>query len=575
MNLFEKRISSAVDAPDVFPATSDKNNGPHRSLAGRRQNSPNAILHLPHDRDFLEAAYWLVLGRACDPIGLAGYMEALHNHVPRQTILRELSQSEEATKNRPSTEAARRRTLKAWLGFFLHRRILAPIRHLLRRVLLARFDSLDYRLNFVLEELSRRNDTLSQKLDDTGVVLSQRQEAMGEEVLRHRERIGGLERVIEKSETLAASRQESLIGYWDRLDAQSRTQIASLDQILKKNEILISESNTLRASLEPLRASLEPLRASLESLRASVEQANSAQSENALTIGSVVEQIGQLNRRTEELQKLSVDLRKRSRPPLVRAAQDLLVTEADGFILGIPGDEWRLAAYYAFRGVPEPGPIALFKSLVKQDMTVVDVGANIGIYSLHAAQILAGKGRVHSFEPVPKIHQILRDNIQVNGFLETGTVQLHQLAIADWEGRSEFAVFPSNWGHSTLFPGDRDADRITVDVRTLDQILGDARVDVVKIDAEGSELNVLRGMRNVIARNPGISILMEFGPSNLVRAKIAPQDLLDWLEANDISYARVDDLSGELMKTCQSELLAAFSTMLCLSPGTPAATGER
>lgn len=105
-------------------------------------------------------------------------------------------------------------------------------------------------------------------------------------------------------------------------------------------------------------------------------------------------------------------------------------------------------------------------------------------------------------------------------------------------------------------------------------MLGDARVDVVKIDAEGAELSVLRGMRNVIARNPGIRILMEFGPSNFVRANIAPEDLLSWLEANDIRYARVDDLSGELMKTCQSELLAAFSTVLCLSCGTTDSAGE-
>jgi hypothetical protein len=98
-------------------------------------------------------------------------------------------------------------------------------------------------------------------------------------------------------------------------------------------------------------------------------------------------------------------------------------------------------------------------------------------------------------------------------------------------------------------------------------------VDVVKIDAEGAELNVMRGMRNVIAHNPGIRILMEFGPSNLVHANVAPEELLNWLEANDINYARVDDVSGELLTTCQSELIAAFSTVLCLSPRTTSTAG--
>ena len=99
----------------------------------------------------------------------------------------------------------------------------------------------------------------------------------------------------------------------------------------------------------------------------------------------------------------------------------------------------------------------------------------------------------------------------------------------------------------------------------MDRMLGDSRVDVVKIDAEGAELSVLQGMQQVIERNPDIRILMEFGPSNLVRAKIDPQDLLCWLESNHLDYLKVDDLSGELRSIPRSELLSAFSTVLFLS----------
>lgn len=644
VNLFEKRISSALSAPDVFPPILD-NNGSQQSSAIHQQNYLNTILHLPNDRDFLEAAYRLVLGRACDPIGLARYMEALHNQVPRQTVLRELSNSKEASKTRPGTDA-RRQTVSARLHFLVQRHVLGPLRQLLRRVLLARFDSIDYQLNFVLEELSRRNDILSRKLDDTGVALSQRLDTMGEELHLHRTqspelsarlislaatsashqelfidycerltaqsgtiignnerhiikletllagyqkdligyceridarsaaRIGGMEQIIQKWEAASVSRQESLVGHCGRIEAQSETLIGDLERIIEKTETLITNSRMLGAQGEVVKAAFEELIRRSESLDGKVQQLNYFQQEHVETVATVVERIAELHSRTEGLHRLNLELQERNYPFLVRVGQGLLVTKADGFLLGIPEEEWRLAAYFAFRGVPEPGPVALFKTLIRPGMTVLDIGANIGIYSLHAAQILGPEGHLHSFEPVPKIHQILRDNIQVNGFLETGSVQLHQLALSDWDGRSEFAVFPGNWGHSTLFPGDREADRITVDVRKLDDMLGDARVDVVKIDAEGAELNVLRGMRNVIARNPGIRILMEFGPSNLVRANIAPEDLLDWLEANDISYARVDDLSGQLRKTCQAELIAAFSTVLCLSRGMTDSEGE-
>ena len=486
VNLFEKRISSALSAPDVFPAILDKN-GPQQSSVIHQQNYLNTILHLPNDRDFLEAAYRQVLGRPCDPSGLARYMEALHNQVPRQSILRELSNSKEAVKIRPGTDA-RRRTLSARLHFLVERRILGPLRHLFRRILLARLDSIDFQLNFVLEELSRRNDILSQKLDDTGVVLSQRLEAMGEELCLHREqsqelsarlisfaatsascqesligycerleaqseaRTGGLEQIIEKWKSDSVSRQESLIGHCETIEAQSDTLIGDLGRIIEKTETLITNSERLGAQGEVVEAAAGELIRRSESLDLKVQQFNCSQQEHASTVAGVVERLAELHRHMEGLHRLSLELQGRNRPLLVRAGQGLLVTEADGFILGIPEEEWRLGGVLRVPRGSGTRSYGSFKSLIRPGMTVVDVGANIGIYSLHAAKSLAGEGPCIASSRFPKSIKILRDNMQVNGFLETGTVQLHQMAISDWDGRAEFAVISGNSGTLDFFP---------------------------------------------------------------------------------------------------------------------------
>ena len=81
-------------------------------------------------------------------------------------------------------------------------------------------------------------------------------------------------------------------------------------------------------------------------------------------------------------------------PVLLGGHNDVLATEVDGLIIGVPSAEWRVAAYLAFRGVLEPGLTALFKQMVRPGMVVVDVGANIGIYTLLGARLLQGHGKV-------------------------------------------------------------------------------------------------------------------------------------------------------------------------------------
>jgi FkbM family methyltransferase len=251
---------------------------------------------------------------------------------------------------------------------------------------------------------------------------------------------------------------------------------------------------------------------------------------------------------------------------VVPIGSGVVATEVDGLIIGIPSEEWRLVAYHVFRGLLEPGVTRRFCELVKPGMVVVDVGANIGVYTLHAARLVGDAGRVHSFEPTPRIRGILRDNIQINGLLETGRVVIHSEAVTDRRGTARFGVYSGNNGHNTLFADGLNAKFIQVETTTLDEALAaEAHVDVIKIDAEGAEPTIWAGMASTVARNPAIRVFMEFAPELLRRGGHEPSALLDRIEAAGFTIERLAEETGDTIPGSRDSLLEAPSMNLLLS----------
>jgi hypothetical protein len=105
-------------------------------------------------------------------------------------------------------------------------------------------------------------------------------------------------------------------------------------------------------------------------------------------------------------------------------------------------------------------------------------------------------------------------------------------------------------GHSSLIRGDAlsaaTATEIEVEVSPLDDLVEQReRVDVVKIDVEGAELAVLEGMTRVIAENPELAIIAEFGPSHLKATHIAPEQWFSAFRDRGFDAAVIDELSAE------------------------------
>lgn len=240
-----------------------------------------------------------------------------------------------------------------------------------------------------------------------------------------------------------------------------------------------------------------------------------------------------------ERQHAEAELRKASDETLLAAAHQTLsrpravvdngrvaVVELDGFLVGVPAAEWRLTAFMAARGNPEPGLTRRFREVCRPGGTIVDVGANVGMYTLHGAAAVGPAGAVHAFEPTPDVATLLADNVQLNGFRESGVVTVHRSAVADEPGEAALAVYADNNGHNTLYPKAEGDQTVTVAVTTLDEALVGAPVDVVKIDVEGAELRVLQGMTRVLAASPGVTVFCELAAEHLVRTGSSAEEFL-------------------------------------------------
>lgn len=163
----------------------------------------------------------------------------------------------------------------------------------------------------------------------------------------------------------------------------------------------------------------------------------------------------------------------------------------DGFDIFVRLDDWAVGFSIALRGQYEPGVTAVFRDILKPGMTAVDVGANVGFFSLLASHCVGPTGTVIAYEPGPHNRELIQRSAQYNNF----NIQLHPAAVADKPGTAHFTFDDSN-GQITTNPS---ANTITVPTVTLDDHLAHLpEIHLVKIDVEGAEPLVLQGMAKLL-----------------------------------------------------------------------------
>ncbi len=207
-----------------------------------------------------------------------------------------------------------------------------------------------------------------------------------------------------------------------------------------------------------------------------------------------------------------------------------------------PGSECYLDMTH---GRWEPGVTRLVEKVLEPDMTAVDVGAHIGYFSLLAARRVGSTGHVYAFEPAPENYRLLVRNISLNRYQNIIPVRK---AVSNHEGVEAFFLHPDSVAHSLQAQTFGRAEATTeVETTTLDRFFtaqGWPPLHLVKLDIEGAEPEALDGMAQLMARNRGVQLILEFIPYLLRRGGRDPRAFLTTLRDLGFRIQMITDDRG-------------------------------
>jgi FkbM family methyltransferase len=234
-----------------------------------------------------------------------------------------------------------------------------------------------------------------------------------------------------------------------------------------------------------------------------------------------------------------------------------------------------LSEYHYLRdGNPENYESALIEQVLRPGMTVVDVGANHGMFSLEAAHLIEQTGLVHAFEPTPRTRELLRSNLAANGLT---LVKVFSSALGETPGTAHLRVHNEMSGLNTLANLDVTWNRqklvadeiIEVPITTLDghaKAEGLGQINFLKIDVEGFELGVLRGARGLLREKRIELIMLEIGDATCATADVDPMEVLNELESHGYQLHSIDSegrMSGRIRSFPETTFSANFVAMPC------------
>jgi FkbM family methyltransferase len=200
-------------------------------------------------------------------------------------------------------------------------------------------------------------------------------------------------------------------------------------------------------------------------------------------------------------------------------------------VSGVVDAEWNFLHGASKEDVTED----YIKSQLQPGDTFVDVGANVGYFTLLASTLGA---RVVAYEPTPSVFTRLRENVDLNGFHHA---QLVNAAVMDKPGTLSLHLSGDDPEANSLF-GD-DAQSVQVPAVTLDDDLASRdiqHVDLLKIDAEGAEPFVLDGATRLLSSPKPPAIIVEVNAFTLKCAGLHPSDILSRLEAHDYQHTEIE-----------------------------------
>jgi len=196
----------------------------------------------------------------------------------------------------------------------------------------------------------------------------------------------------------------------------------------------------------------------------------------------------------------------------------------------------------------------IFSKHLRSGMSVLDLGANIGFYTMLARSIVGPQGRVVAFEPFPDNAELIRESKKENCF---DNIIVIEAAVSDTKKRTLLHLSPDACSEHSLLNlnfhdnvnsqilKDIQVNTLTVD-GFFEEFFNDYRVDFIKMDIEGYESNALIGMKRVLEENDNISIMTEFWPNGFSIGGNSPTEFLETLMSLGFTIFHIDNQQKEV-----------------------------
>ena len=249
----------------------------------------------------------------------------------------------------------------------------------------------------------------------------------------------------------------------------------------------------------------------------------------------------------------------------------VLVRTSQGFKLFVDARDVSISPHIIIEGVWEEHVETVLKRIVRRGMHVIEIGANVGYFTVMLAHSVGSAGSVAAFEPDPILVQLVRDNLEVNGFHAVGSVA--EVAVSDTVGRATFHARSRHRGNGSLVGGleqvpwnAETSTEFSVTTTTLDAIVAErgAPPDVIKVDAEGAESAIMRGGPALLASRCPLRLIVEFIPEFIRVSGDDPASFLARLADAGFKIALIEERHRKIQRVSRDALLARRYSELLL-----------
>jgi len=247
---------------------------------------------------------------------------------------------------------------------------------------------------------------------------------------------------------------------------------------------------------------------------------------------------------------------------IVKASAHLLKSQLKSDFVEIDGHKMFLdpldSLRLSIKGVYEEFETEIVKKIIKKGDVVVDMGANIGYYTLIFAKLVGDGGKVFAFEPEPANFDLLEKNLEINGYKN---VVLVRKAVSIKTGKTKLYLADDNKGSHTLVNANDNGASIEIDSIRLDDYFKnyDGKINFIKMDVEGSEVDAIRDLSSFLGKMDQIKIMTEFSPLMLKKFGTKPEAYIQLLNEFDFDIYDIDVKKKKLIPIDLHNLLKKYT----------------